>query len=54
MKRVYVLLLVFGLITTLVVSGQNVASSEKTRGLIITGGHGFEREPFLKFSATTR
>ncbi len=48
MKRVYALLLTIGLLSSPILSGQNVPAPEKTKVLIITGGHGFEREPFFK------
>ena len=48
MKTVYILLLALGLSIPSPASAQSVTAPEKTKVLIITGGHGFEREAFFK------
>ena len=48
MKFVYALLLVINLAVPVAVSAETVPTPEKTKVLVITGGHGFEREPFFK------
>ena len=48
MKTVYILLLALGLSVPSPASAQSVIAPEKTKVLIITGGHGFEREAFSK------
>jgi len=48
MKLVYALLLAIGLTLPLAVSAQPSPHVQKIRVLLITGGHGFERDSFFK------
>ena len=48
MKRVYTLLLAIGLMMPLTVPAQTRPMPPKIRVLLVTGGHGFERDPFSK------
>jgi hypothetical protein len=54
MKRVFTLLLALCLTVPASLPAQTAPAPEKTNVLVITGGHGFEREAFLKlFSDNT-
>lgn len=54
MRFVYAIFLAFSLTGSLSAWAQNAPAPDKTKVLVITGGHGFEREPFFKmFSNNT-
>ncbi|MEI8038936.1 MAG: ThuA domain-containing protein [Verrucomicrobiota bacterium] len=48
MKLICAFFLAIGLAVPTAVSAQTIPALEKTNVLVITGGHGFEREPFFK------
>ena len=48
MKRACPFLLIIGLAVSMHVSAQTNSAPEKTKVLVITGGHGFEREAFFR------